>query len=49
MRDEEVCQKCKGTGMVKESDGSVHTCWDCMMAGRLNQHSDKLPDSKIKI
>lgn len=41
----EECPKCHGKGMIKEADGSVHTCWDCMLAGRLNQHSDELPDN----
>lgn len=45
----EVCEKCHDTGIVKEKDGSIHTCWECMQAGRLNQHSDNLPDSKIKL
>ena len=43
------CERCKDTGIVKEKDGSCHTCWECMQAGRLNQHSDKLPDSKVKL
>lgn len=44
-----VCEKCKDTGMVHEKDGSCHTCWDCMAAGRLDQHSSKLPDSKLRL
>lgn len=39
------CQKCHGTGIVKEADGSCHTCWDCMAKGKLNQHSENLPDN----
>lgn len=45
----EECPKCHGTGIVKEPDGSVHTCWDCLMGGKMNVHSDKVADSKIKI
>ena len=43
------CPKCNNTGMVKEKDGTCHTCWDCMQSGRLNQHSEKLPESRLKI
>lgn len=45
----EKCQKCNGTGIVKEKDGSCHTCWDCMTAGRLDQHSENMPESRIKL
>lgn len=43
------CSKCQGTGIVKEKDGSVHTCWDCLQKGQLNVHSERVPDSKVKI
>jgi len=43
------CQKCHGTGIVKEKDGSVHTCWECLQGGKLEVHSENLPDSKIRV
>jgi DnaJ-class molecular chaperone len=43
------CPKCHGTGMVKEADGSIHTCWDCLRDGSMDVHSSKVSDSKIKI
>ena len=43
------CEKCKDTGIVKEKDNSVHVCYDCLSAGRLDVHSKNLPDSKVKI
>jgi len=43
------CLKCKGTGIVKEADGSVHVCFDCLNAGRLDVHSKDLKDTDIKI
>lgn len=46
---EEQCPKCKDTGKVKEKDGSMHTCWDCLVSGRLDQHSQKVRDSGVKI
>lgn len=39
-----VCKKCHGTGIVKEANGSCHTCFSCLLAGRLDQHSDELPN-----
>ena len=47
MSDE--CLKCHNTGVVKEKDGSVHTCWDCLQKGQLDVHSDIVPESKVKI
>ncbi len=43
------CEDCKDTGIVKEKDGNIHTCWKCLQEGRLGQHSDKLPSHNIKI
>ena len=43
-KDEDVCPKCKGKGYVEEktwemglekTKPTVHTCWDCLNAGRL--------------
>jgi len=49
-REEDVCEKCHGTGIVREADGSSHTCWDCLSKGKLNQHSKNLPDnSRFKL
>ena len=43
------CHECRGERIIKEKDGSVHTCWTCLMEGRLDAHSKNLPDSDIKI
>ena len=43
------CPKCKGTGIVKDKDGSVHVCWDCLREGRLDVHSKDIPESKIRL
>ncbi|MEK6758135.1 MAG: hypothetical protein AABX88_03315 [Nanoarchaeota archaeon] len=43
------CSKCKDKGMVKESNGTVHVCWDCLSSGRLDVHSKSLPDSGLRI
>lgn len=47
--EEERCPKCDNTGVVKDKDGSIHTCWDCLQKGRYDVHSEKVPDSKVKI
>ena len=46
---EEHCSICKNTGVVKEKDGTIHVCWDCLKKGKLDVHSKDLPDSKIKL
>ena len=43
------CPKCKGTGIVKDPGGEVHTCWDCLNSGKLDAHSKDVPDSDVKI
>ena len=43
---EEVCEKCKGTGIVKDADGTIHICYDCLLSGRLDQHNANLKDAK---
>ena len=40
------CPDCRGKGIIKEKDGSVHTCWKCLENGRLDVHSKSLPDHK---
>ena len=44
-----TCPKCKGAGKVKGKDGTIHTCWDCLASGKLDQHSEKVKDSGVKI
>ena len=41
------CPDCKDTRIVKEANGSIHTCWKCLQEGRLDVHSKKLPDNKV--
>jgi DnaJ-class molecular chaperone len=43
------CPKCHGEGFVKEKDGSIHTCWDCLQDGGMDQHSSQVKDAGIKI
>jgi len=41
-----VCEKCKNTGQIKEKDGTIHICFDCLASGRLDQHDKKIRDAK---
>ncbi|GIU68280.1 MAG: hypothetical protein KatS3mg001_130 [Candidatus Pacearchaeota archaeon] len=43
---EEVCPKCNNTGIVKEKSGEVHTCFDCLLSGRLDQHNKDLKSAE---
>jgi DnaJ-class molecular chaperone len=43
------CPKCHGEGFIKEKDGSIHTCWDCLQDGGMDQHSKEVKDHGIKI
>ena len=44
----DVCEKCNNTGMIKEKNGTVHTCFDCLESGRMEQHG-KPKDSGIRL
>ena len=40
-----ICEKCRGTSMIKDKNGTVHICFDCLKAGRLDQHDKKIRDA----
>ena len=44
-----ICKKCRDTGKVRESNGTIHVCYDCLLAGRLDVHSKNLQDPGIKV
>ena len=35
MEEIKKCEKCNGSGIVYEANGSSHTCFDCLKAGNL--------------
>ncbi len=43
------CPKCKGTGRVKEKDGTFKICFDCLIKGEFDQHSKEIKETNIKI
>jgi len=40
------CNKCKGTRRIREQDGTIHICFDCLQSGRLDQHDIKLKSAQ---
>ena len=40
------CDKCKGARRIKERDGTIHICFDCLQSGRLDQHDKKLKNAQ---
>ncbi|MDP1729000.1 MAG: hypothetical protein Q8L27_02240 [archaeon] len=41
-----LCPKCKNTFNIKDKDGTVHICYDCLRAGKMDQHDKKIKDAK---
>ena len=48
LMENEKCPDCNNTGIVKDASG-VHTCFKCLVSGRLDQHSEKIRESKIRL
>lgn len=46
---EYTCPKCKDSKTIMDSDGTIHTCFDCLVAGRLQAHVTEIKDTKLKI
>lgn len=42
-----ICPKCQDRGMIKDKDGTVHTCFDCLNLNRFEQHG-KPEDTGIR-
>lgn len=36
----DVCKRCFGKGIIKEKDGTVHTCFECLLNDRFEQHGN---------
>ncbi|MBU3907231.1 MAG: hypothetical protein KKA64_03195 [Nanoarchaeota archaeon] len=49
MSENEKCPKCQGTGMIKESNGTIHVCYNCLAEGKLDVHSKEVKDSGVKV
>ena len=46
MGEYNTCAKCGGAGRIKEADGTIHICFDCLREGRLDQHNKEIKDAK---
>jgi len=44
-----VCEKCHGAGIIKDKDGTVHTCFDCLQNSEKFEQHGKPKDSGIRI
>lgn len=40
------CSKCHGERNIKEKDGTIHICFQCLAAGRLDQHDKKIKSAE---
>jgi hypothetical protein len=40
------CPKCRGKRTIMEKDGTVHTCFDCLISGRIDQHDKKIKSAE---
>lgn len=40
------CPKCRGTGRVRDKDGSIHVCFDCLSNGGMDQHDKDLKSAE---
>lgn len=49
MENGNQCPKCNGTGRVTSKDGTIGPCFDCLLAGRMDQHSKNVKDSGVKV
>jgi len=47
--EEEKCPKCHGTGIRRNPDGSVSTCFDCLQNGKLDTHTTDIKETKIRL
>ncbi|MEM4330804.1 MAG: hypothetical protein QW273_02240 [Candidatus Pacearchaeota archaeon] len=39
------CSKCNNTGRIKEKDGTIRICYECLLNGNFDQHDKKLKDA----
>ena len=38
MEIEAECKKCRGTRRIREKDGTIHVCYECLAKGKMDQH-----------
>lgn len=44
-----TCQKCSDKRRIMRANGEISPCFDCLIAGRLDQHDKNPKDSGIAI
>lgn len=43
------CPKCQGKRRIMKANGEISPCFDCLVAGRMDQHATDIKDSGIKL
>jgi hypothetical protein len=43
------CPKCHGHRQIKELDGTIHICYECLQKGRMDMHDTTFLDHKIRL
>jgi hypothetical protein len=49
MEHKVVCTKCSDKKRIMRANGEISPCFDCLIAGRLDQHDKNPKDSGIVI
>lgn len=49
MNEKVVCVKCNDKKRIMRANGELTLCFDCLLAGRLDQHDKNPKDSGIRI
>ena len=49
MENNKNCPKCHGTGTIKEKDGTIHTCFNCLQNSDVFEQHGQPKDSSIRL
>lgn len=49
MENKRICAKCQGKKRIMSSNGTISPCFECLLAGEMDQHDKNPKDSGIKI
>jgi hypothetical protein len=49
MESNAICVKCQGKRRIMKANGEISPCFDCLIAGRMDQHDKNPKDSGIAI
>ncbi|MEK6858298.1 MAG: hypothetical protein AABX53_00095 [Nanoarchaeota archaeon] len=49
MEEKVDCAKCQGKRRIMKANGEVSPCFECLVAGRMDQHAKDIKDSGIRL